>query len=134
VLSALRTYGPAYGVFPTGMSFSRPESWHYNGYAGRAIIRSAAVKPIPITPILEEDPMSSMSAQLYLIQTDASDAPGAPAGSRDTWLVNPETFTYTHMRSDVQTNFWALLGAVRVDGLQPDRVLDGFIAVNEKVR
>jgi hypothetical protein len=133
VLGALRKYGPAYGVFPTGMGFSRPESWHYNGYSGRAIIRTAAIKPIPVPLVLEEDPMSNMSAQLYLIQTSAEDA-GAPAGTRDTWLVNPETFTYSHMRSDVQTDFWATLGAVRVDGVQPDRVLDGFNAVNEKVR
>jgi hypothetical protein len=135
VLAALRTYGPAYGVFPTGMGFGRPELWHYNAYPGRAIITTAATKPVPIELVSEkeEDTMSNMSAQLYLIQTSAEDA-GAPAGTRDTWLVNPETFTYSHMRSDVQTDFWATLGAVRIDGVQPDRVLDGFNAVNEKVR
>lgn len=134
VLAALRTYGPAYGVFPTGMGFSRPELWHWNVYPARAIITTASIAPIPVTLAPEEeDTMSNMSAQLYLIQTSADDA-GAPKGTRDTWLVNPETFTYTHMRSDVQADFWATLGAVRVEGVQPDRVLDGFNAVNEKVR
>lgn len=36
VLAALHTYGPRYGVLATGLSFSRPESWHFNVYPWRA--------------------------------------------------------------------------------------------------
>jgi hypothetical protein len=36
VLAALHAYGPRYGVLATGLSFSRPESWHFNVYPWRA--------------------------------------------------------------------------------------------------
>lgn len=124
VLDALRTYGPAYGVFPTGMNFSRPELWHFNVYSGRAIITSAATTLVPIEPKEEAD-MATTPA-LYLIQTKATTAEGVI----DTWLVNPETFSYTHMASDTQSAFWQKLGAIRVEGVQPGRVLENFTPVN----
>lgn len=62
VLAALRKHGPDYGVFPTGMSFGRPELWHWNIYRTKAVIRPSAIttsstKTVP----LEDDEMASIS-------------------------------------------------------------------------
>lgn len=73
------------------------------------------------------------SEKLYLLKTDASDA-GAPAGTTDTWCLNPKRMTYAHMRTPSQASFFAALGAEWLPGVQPDSVLAGLTAVNEVVR
>ena len=118
-LTALRRYGPAYGVFPTGMDFSRPESWHFNVYANRAIITTAAVALTPIdSPRPEEDDMKP----LFIIGTQKSDQREVV----DFFLVNPQDFTYIHVESETQKDFWKGLGAVEVQGAQPPGVLANF--------
>lgn len=125
VLAALRKYGPAYGVFPTGMSFSRPELWHFNAYPARAIITSAgtSITPIPLTPTKEAD---MPSTSLFIIKTNANTLPGV----EDSWLVNPENFSYSHLADTKAIEFWTKLGAVQVDGPQGHSVLSGFTPVN----
>lgn len=59
-LSAIRKHGPAYGVLPTGMEFSRPESWHFNIYPLRATVSLTAPASSTPTP-LEEDDMTTIS-------------------------------------------------------------------------
>lgn len=73
------------------------------------------------------------SEKLYLLKTDASDA-GAPAGTTDTWCLNPKRMTYAHMRTPAQASFFEALGAEWLPGVQPDSVLAGLAAVNEVVR
>lgn len=125
VLAALRKYGPAYGVFPTGMGFSRPESWHYNAYPARAVITSAGTKPTPIPlPPAKETDMAIQS--LFIIRTNANSAPGVV----DTWLVSPETFSYSHLADQKAIDFWTKLGAVQVEGPQGHSTISGFTPVN----
>lgn len=125
VLAALRKYGPAYGVFPTGMGFSRPELWHFNAYPGRAIITSASTTLIPVA--LDTQKESDMaSPSLFIIRTNANSAPGVV----DTWLVNPEAFSYSHLADQKAIDFWTKLGAVQVEGPQGHSTISGFTPVN----
>ncbi|MBP1241752.1 hypothetical protein ABID92_000420 [Frigoribacterium sp. PvP120] len=63
-LAAIRRLGPAYGVLPTGMDFSRPESWHFNIYPAMAAAMLALLRARDAgtpTPPPEEDDMTDIA-------------------------------------------------------------------------
>lgn len=64
-LAAIRVHGPAYGVLPTGMDFSRPESWHFNIYPAMAAAMLARLRASTSStteiPFPKEDDMTDIA-------------------------------------------------------------------------
>jgi hypothetical protein len=112
-------YGPKFGIHWTGKGFG--EKWHFEYVPGTALI---VASDKPATPIKEEN--MNYIKQLLLIATPVSKRPGLV----DWWLTNPAEFTFIHMQTDTQLNFWRTKGVEVQEGPQPPHVMAGFRALD----